>query len=402
MELFRNPTIDWLGKKWYFLSFSLVFSVAGICSLAFWHHLPLDVDFTGGTVVRIHFAQAPDIGRLRAAVAEAGLKGANVQRLGLASNHEELITLPESDLKEASLDQGRATIVATLERHYSQSGKQADNTHKLDLDNAGAGTLAAFLEQANPEHLQSGEDANTKYLAEADAIVHARDAVHDGLLPSMASLQGVADPPVVSALEQGAYLSGFKVRSVEIVGPQVGAQLRKQAILATVYSLLGMLVYLWFRFELIYGVAAVVAVFHDTLITVGAFSLADMQVSLTVIAAILTLIGYSMNDTIVVFDRIRENLRMTRREPLAALVNRSINQTLSRTVLTSGLTFLTALSLLVFGGDVLRGFSFALVVGILIGTYSSIAVAAPMLVAWQEHRAKGRAAALPAARRSRS
>ena len=164
-----------------------------------------------------------------------------------------------------------------------------------------------------------------------------------------------------------------------------------------------MLIYLWFRFELIYGVAAVVAVFHDTLITIGAFSLFDKEISLTVIAAILTLIGYSMNDTIVVFDRIRENLRMTRREPLADLVNRSINQTLSRTVLTSGLTFLTVLSLYVFGGEVLRPFSFALVIGILIGTYSSIAVAAPMLVAYQDWRTgRGKAAVLPAGRRSRS
>ena len=158
-----------------------------------------------------------------------------------------------------------------------------------------------------------------------------------------------------------------------------------------------MLVYLWFRFELIYGVAAVVAVFHDTLITVGFFSLFNMEISLTVIAAILTLIGYSMNDTIVVFDRIRENLATSRRESLADVVNRSINQTLSRTVLTSGLTFLTVLSLFFFGGEVLHPFSFALVVGILIGTYSSIAVAAPMLVAYQQWRsdAKGRNAALP-------
>ena len=166
--------------------------------------------------------------------------------------------------------------------------------------------------------------------------------------------------------------------------------------------MLGMLVYLWFRFQLIYGVAAVVACFHDTLITVGAFALLNKEISLTVIAAILTLVGYSMNDTIVVFDRIRENLRLSRREPLPDLVNRSINQTLSRTVLTSGLTFLTVLSLFIFGGEVLNGFSFALVVGILIGTYSSIAVAAPMLVAWQEWRAgKGKGASLPAARRAK-
>jgi len=163
-----------------------------------------------------------------------------------------------------------------------------------------------------------------------------------------------------------------------------------------------MLIYLWFRFQLIYGVAAVVACFHDTLITVGAFALTGQEISLTVIAAILTLVGYSMNDTIVVFDRIRENLRLSRRESLPDVVNRSINQTLSRTVLTSGLTFLTVLSLYLFGGRVLHGFSFALVVGILIGTYSSIAVAAPMLVAWQEWRAKqGKATVLPAAKRAR-
>jgi preprotein translocase subunit SecF len=204
---------------------------------------------------------------------------------------------------------------------------------------------------------------------------------------------------IIDAL-QANYANPFIVQNVQVVGPTVGKQLEKQALLATLYSMLGMLVYLWFRFQLIYGVAAVVACFHDTLITVGAFALTNQEISLTVIAAILTLVGYSMNDTIVVFDRIRENLRLSRRESLPDVVNRSINQTLSRTVLTSGLTFLTVLSLYIFGGQVLRGFSFALVVGILIGTYSSIAVAAPMLVAWQEWRARqGKEAALPAAKR---
>jgi len=179
--------------------------------------------------------------------------------------------------------------------------------------------------------------------------------------------------------------------------------LRQKAVLATLYSLAGMLVYLWFRFELIYGVAAVVAVFHDTLITVGAFSLSNREMTLTVVAAILTLIGYSMNDTIVVFDRIRENLKLIRRGTLAEIVNKSINQTLSRTVLTSGLTFLTVLSLFLFGGEVLNGFSFALVIGILIGTYSSIAVAAPMLVAYQDWRGKrGKAAKLPIGKKARA
>ena len=206
---------------------------------------------------------------------------------------------------------------------------------------------------------------------------------------------------IVNALH-AHYDNPFTVRNVQVVGPTVGKQLEKQAGLATLYSMAGMLVYLWFRFQLIYGVAAVVACFHDTLITVGAFALTNQEISLTVIAAILTLVGYSMNDTIVVFDRIRENLRISRREALPDVVNRSINQTLSRTVLTSGLTFITVLSLYVFGGQVLRGFSFALVIGILIGTYSSIAVAAPMLVAYQQWRgARGGSAVLPAAKRAK-
>ena len=325
MEFFHSVNVDWLGKKWYFLAFSLVFSVAGVISMSYhWVRIgspvPLGVDFRGGTQVEVRFREHPDLTRIRQAIDSAGLTTASISAYGQATNNEILIGLPEQ-ANVAAIDQARSEIENALRQHYT---------------------------------------------------------------------------------------GNFSILSEQSVGATVSHQLEKQAVLATIYSLLGMLVYLWFRFQLIYGVAAVVACFHDTLITVGAFSIASsfgatgLELSLTVIAAILTLIGYSMNDTIVVFDRIRENLRLTRREPLHDLVNRSINQTLSRTVLTSGLTFLTVVSLLVFGGQVLRGFSFALVVGILIGTYSSIAVASPMLVAWQEWRAgKGKTVALPAARRAR-
>jgi len=400
VELFREVNIDWLGKKWYFLGFSLIFSVAGVLSMLFWHHIPLDVDFRGGTVVRVKFDQQPNIDRIRSAADKAGLKDARIQTYGQAANHEVIVTLAQSETSEAALDRGRAAIVSTLTANYSATGPASQG--KLDLDNVGRAALASWLAEKDPEHLGQSDAAAQHYTQQANAILGFRDS-HSGLIDSIDSLSGVVTPAVLTELKQDTYLSGFAVRNVEIVGPQVGAQLRKQALLATLYSLAGMLVYLWFRFELIYGVAAVVAVFHDTLITVGAFSLFNKEISLTVIAAILTLVGYSMNDTIVVFDRIRENLRLTRREPLAAVVNRSINQTLSRTVLTSGLTFLTVLSLYIFGGEVLRGFSFALVIGILIGTYSSIAVAAPMLVAYQDWRAKrGKATALPAAKRARA
>ncbi|MGB6974709.1 MAG: protein translocase subunit SecF [Terracidiphilus sp.] len=319
MEFFHNVNVDWLGKKWYFLAFSLIFSTAGIISMGWhWAHIgspvPLGVDFKGGTQLQVGFTQHPNISQIRAAMDAAGERDSSIVQFGPAANNELLISLPEVK-NENALDVGREKIETALNKQYS---------------------------------------------------------------------------------------GAFTIQGGQVVGPTVGNQLEKQAAMATLWSMLGMLIYLWFRFQLIYGVAAVVACVHDTLITIGAFSLAERELSLTVIAAILTLVGYSMNDTIVVFDRIRENLRLSRREPLADLVNRSINQTLSRTVLTSGLTFLTVLSLFIFGGQVLNGFSFALVIGILIGTYSSIAVASPMLVAWQEYRARsGKAAALPAARRTR-
>lgn len=401
MEFFHDVNIDWLGKKWYFLGFSLIFSVAGLLSMFFWHGLPLGVDFKGGTLIYLKFEQTPQVDRIRQAADRAGLHDIKTQSFGHAVDHEVIVSLPQRDTKEASLDTGRATIVQTLQQNYSANG--VANAGKLDLDNATHESLAEFLTQTDPLHLNNQAVEEVRYPQIATIILNYRDRDKGGLIDNLAELNGKVDPAVVAALQQGAYLSGFTVRNVEIVGPQVGAALRLQALEATLYSLAGMLVYLWFRFELIYGVAAVVAVFHDTLITLGAFSLTNREITLTVIAAILTLIGYSMNDTIVVFDRIRENLRLMRRVPLSEVVNKSINQTLSRTVLTSGLTFLTVLSLFLFGGEVLNGFSFALVIGILIGTYSSIAVAAPMLVAYQDWRAKrGKGASLPTGKRAKA
>jgi preprotein translocase subunit SecF len=168
-------------------------------------------------------------------------------------------------------------------------------------------------------------------------------------------------------------------------------------VLATLYALAGMLVYIAFRFEWIYGLGAVIAVFHDTIITIGLFSLFNKEISLTVIAALLTLVGYSMNDTIVIFDRMRENLKLMRRESLESLMNISVNQTLSRTVMTSGLTFLTVVALFLFGGPVLHTFSFALVAGIIVGTYSSVFVATPIVLFWHNWADRRRPASVAAA-----
>ncbi|HET6840355.1 MAG TPA: protein translocase subunit SecF [Candidatus Angelobacter sp.] len=374
MEFFRNTNIDFLGKKWYFLGFSLIFSVAGVLSMLFWHGVPLGVDFRGGTVLYVKFTDTPNTTQIRSDLDRAGLHNARIQSLGAAANHEVLIALDIKETSEADLSRGENQIIQALEVNPPQ-GKQ-------DLNNTGVAVVEASLVKLDPFHTTPDE-----YKRLARVILDYRDKTKGGVLASIDELTSVVPAPVAGALKQDFFTSNFGVRGRDVVGPQVGGQLQRQAKLAVGFSLLGMLVYLWFRFELIYGVAAVVAVFHDTLITVGAFSLTNQEITLTVIAAILTLVGYSMNDTIVVFDRIRENIKMMRREGLAEIVNRSINQTLSRTILTSGLTFLTVLSLYLFGGEVLRGFSFALVIGIIIGTYSSIAVAAPMLVAWQDWRA---------------
>ncbi len=388
MEFFRNTNIDFLGKKWYFLAFSLIFSVAGVLSMLFWHHIPWGVDFRGGTLVTVRFAHTPDDNAVRAAMDRAGLRDAKIQRYGQVANNEVLIDLDVRETSEDALDQGKLKIIQALESNAPAG--------KIDLNNASSLTIKKYLMDKDP--LRLGSDADQKYTAQAQAIANYRDTSLGGVLSSMDQMKGSsADPAAVASLQDGFFLSDFGVRDVAIVGPQVGGQLQKQAAMATIYSLAGMLVYLGFRFEWIYGVAAVVTVFHDTLITVGAFSLTKTDISLTVIAAILTLIGYSNNDTIVVFDRIRENIKLMRREKLSEVVNRSINQTLSRTILTAGLTFLTVLALFLFGGEVLHGFSLALVIGILIGTYSSIAIAAPILVAYQDWRiGKGkRPAAMP-------
>ena len=354
--------------------------------MAFWHGIPLGVDFRGGTLVYVKFSHSPNDNDIRAALQRAGLQRAQIQGYGVASNNEVIIDLDVRETSEQALDQGKVKIVNALEQN-APAGKQ-------DLNNASSLTIENYLLEKDPLH--AGTDARQRYAALARSTVDYRDKVKGGVLSSLDELKSAVDPAVVTSLQDGFFVSDFGIRDVAIVGPQVGHQLRNQALWATLYSLLGMLIYLGFRFELIYGVAAVVTVFHDTLITVGAFSLMNKEISLTVIAAILTLIGYSNNDTIVIFDRIRENIKLMRREKLADIVNRSINQTLSRTILTAGLTFLTVLALYLFGGEVLHGFSFALVVGILIGTYSSIAIAAPILVAYQDWRiGRGRTPGVP-------
>lgn len=191
----------------------------------------------------------------------------------------------------------------------------------------------------------------------------------------------------LSAFGTGGKLSegaDWEVAGMDSVGPVAGTQLRNQAVTVTLLALVGILLYIAFRFEWTYGASAVITVFHDVLVTLGFFSIFQWEVNLTVVAALLTLVGFSVNDTIVTFDRVRENLRLHRRAALYDITNEAINQTLSRTVITSGLVFLSVVAMVLFGGEVLRPFSLALLIGIVFGTYSTIAISNPLMVWFQQ------------------
>ena len=392
IELFKEPNIDWMGKAKYFYALSAILLIAGWTSIFLkggpgGGGLPYSIDFKGGTNVDVRFAQPPNIDKIRSGLNAQGLGNSEIQTISdIASSNanEVLIFVEQKGQGEEAGEASKTRVLTALNAIYGVA-----NTSKPDFNAATPSTLAAFLTQRDPLLLST--NAGDRYQQLAKKILDYRDSSNRGVQTNFDDLSKVdgVTPAVLAALKANYALGSFAIRGVEIVGPKVGGELRRQAIYVTLYALGGMLVYIAFRFELVYGAAAVLAVFHDVLITLGFFSLLHFEISLTVIAALLTLVGYSMNDTIVIFDRIRENNRLLRRQPFADVVNKSINQTLSRTILTSGLTFLTVLVLFLLGGQVLRAFSFALVVGIVVGTYSSFGIAAPLVVAWNRWRGQG-------------
>jgi len=380
MELFKQTNFDFLRYKWPFIIASLILSAAGLVSLAIKGGPKLGIEFKGGMLMTARFASdrplEPTVEQVRSALDKALPIPPTVQTFENGSNEIEIGTGGSDD---ATLAKNRQIVVDTLAKTFGQP-----NNGKLDLNNASTSQVADRLR--DPLQRAGAQLSDQQVNQLAAGIVAYRDQ-HGGLLTKIDDLRAVPNltPQVLSVLNQECYLAPYTAnRDIQIVGPKVGADLSHQAIEATLLALAGMLVYIWFRFEWIYGVGAVLAVFHDTIITIGIFSILNKEITLTVIAALLTLVGYSMNDTIVIFDRIRENLSMNRREKLVDVINRSVNQTLSRTVMTSGLTFIAVLALFLFGGPVLHGFSLALVIGILIGTYSSVFVASPIVLFWHD------------------
>ena len=389
MEIFKNTNFDFLGNKWPFIIASLVLTVAGIGSLIVKGGPRYGIDFRGGALMYVRFNQEPPEDKIRAALGAKIPGEISIQRI---SGSNEVIVSTELSQDEKAQGENRQKMQDILGATFGNTGA------KLDFHNSGIDVLAAKLRGPLQVASVAMSEPQLQDLLKA-MLTYRNTPPRSGLIGSFDELNGVpgVTPQVIQVLKQECGLGSFAIRNTEVVGPKVGRELQDKALKATFLALAGMLIYVALRFEWIYGVAAVIAVFHDTIITIGLFSLFGKEISLTVIAALLTLVGYSMNDTIVVFDRIRENLRTWKKDSFENLVNSSINQTLSRTILTSGLTFLTAAALWLFGGEVLSGFSFALVAGILVGTYSSIFVASPILIFWRNWSEERKKAQTPAA-----
>jgi preprotein translocase subunit SecF len=389
VRLFKNTSIDFLGIKWICIGISIASIMIGTISLVAKGGPRLGIDFKGGAQIIYAFASTPDENEVRKIVETSNLKVDAVQRFDKPEKNQILLRVPQQ--KQEGRDISRE-ITTALTKALFPKGETAGT---FDLNLNGADALQNKLIADDPEKLATRPNADPKleYGRTAAAIVGARSA--QGLFKTVddaAKVPGVS-PAVASWLKEKAVAGPFTLLSAESVGAQVGKDLREKGMWAILLSWAAMLAYIAFRFRSAsFGSAAVVALIHDTWTTLGLCSLLNVEISLTVVAAFLTLIGYSVNDTVVVYDRIRENREKSKRTPLTELVNRSINQTLSRTVLTSGLTFIVVVVLFLLGGEVLRGFAFVMLVGIIVGTYSSIFIAAPLVIVWEEWKQKRAAA----------
>ena len=389
MEILKSVSIDWLGKKWYFIAASLVLLVIGTAAYLTRGGLAYGIDFTGGTIIYLKFDKAPDVELIRKALKPEAVGTTIIQRYGQPEDNSVVVRMQSAMEVEQGVGAGQKVVRSLL---MNALAPQDAGRMEADFNAVALESLAEYLKGADPDNLKAQnktvQESDDYYQSLARRMLDYRDRVRDGLLTSLDELgqaPGIS-PQAVAAVKKGFFTAPFAVKGVESVGAIVGSDLRRRATLAVGLSLMGMLVYIAFRFKPIYGVAAIIALAHDVAITLGLFAVTQKEISLTVIAALLTLVGYSVNDTIVVFDRVRENLRLYRKESLTEILNLSINQTLSRTIMTSGMTFIAVASLFVFGGEVLNGFSFALTVGIIIGTYSSIAIASPIVDAWYRYR----------------
>jgi preprotein translocase subunit SecF len=376
-QILKDTHFDFMGMRKIWVSISAVLLVLSLGILVT-KGINRGIEFTGGTEVQVKYAGNPDLGAIRSDLAAAGISNYLVTTIGDPEEHEVYIRIGAASLDEVGEDLTPKVVEALRTDEVRQKRAQG----MVDLNVADETTVRSLLER-NPDLAR--EDA----AALADAITDARrDAAIFRSVGDLARVPGMR-PDVLSFLEEHSLTGPFSVRGQSYIGPAIGRELIQKALLAIVGSLVGMLIYIAIRFQVDMGIAAVAALLHDTLITLGLFSLFGKEMSLPVVAAFLTLIGYSVNDTVVIFDRVRENLKLRAGMDINAILNLSLNQTLSRTIITSLLTWLVVLALLFFGGEALNPFAFVLAIGIVIGSYSTIYIASPILVFWQKVVRKG-------------
>lgn len=396
IEIFKNTNYDFIGKQKIFVTITIILSLLGIAAFLV-KGFNYGVDFSGGTLVTVRFEKPHDDTRLRTALSNEKIDVTKViiqeiSQIGETSKNDVLIRLPQAvaDESAGAVDADKRAIINALTNHYTDVPAES-RTNKVDINNTGSETIKDTLISKAPLGGQAGSEAEYDRFAK---FVSKYRTDKGGIIGDISEIPATDfDPKLIAALKDIFYTADFNIIDASVVGPQVGNELRNRAIYVTLASLLGMLIFIAFRFEFIYGLSAVIATVHDVIITLAMFSIFQWEISLNVIAALLTLIGYSMNDTIVIFDRIREMLRVKRRTDLDQLSNEAINQTLSRTVIASGLTFFSVTALVLFGGPVLRGFSLTLFIGIIVGTYSSIAIATPIMLWWKNNFEKNPAKA---------
>lgn len=375
MRLFSNTHIDFMRLARACIAASAIAVLASVAVVVV-RGLNMGIEFTGGTELQVRYGDRPDVGAVRAALAAAGMTSQVVTTIGDPAEHEVYIRLGsrEADARENPTERILAILRGTTDS-------------RPDLNLADEATVAGLLAGAPG---LSAEDARRV----AEAILAARrEQVIFRTLDDVAAIPGVPSA-AIDALASGVTVGPLALRSQSYIGPAVGKELVTKAQLAVVGSMVGMLLYIWLRFQFQWGLAAVVALLHDVLVMLGLFSLFRQEMSLPVVAAFLTLVGYSVNDTVVVFDRIRELVKSQPSGDFPSVINEAINRTLSRTTITSFLTWIVVLALFLFGGEALRPFSFVLVFGIIVGTYSSIFVASPLLILWRRAPAKRAGAAV--------
>jgi preprotein translocase subunit SecF len=380
MKLFKKePDFKFMRKKLFAFSLSSLIMIAGVIVFNT-RGFNLGIDFTGGTLVEVSFRVPTNEKELRDKLARIGLEKSIIQRVGEKENKFFIKTVKFSTTEEKSLDldaqeKFSQTIKLLL---LTEEEKALLEQGKKDLNKISQKDMAEFfMARGIPD--QEAE-------ASAEKLADLRKNNTSGLINSMAEVEALdLKKTVFSALEKDTFLGNFVFLSVEIVGPQVGFDMRKKVTLAAIWALLGMLVYIGFRFRFIYGLAAVITLFHDVLISLSFILFFNIEFSLQVVAALLTIIGYSLNDTIVIFDRVRDNVKIMRRDNAELILDRSINQTLSRTIVTSSTTLVTVLSLFFLGGEVIHTFAFTLVVGIMVGTYSSVFQSCVWLKIWENN-----------------